>query len=226
MVNNETGVIQPVQTVGELLKDHSARFHVDAVQALGKMPIDVEEIGCDLLTLSAHKIYGPKGIGCLWVRNDAYERVDDMWPYMGTPSVELAMRFGHAVQCLDVTNQHLSLKEKERWFLDVLDLVEGLDYHLNVRHTGRIPGLLSIRFPGVDAEELMFLLSEEDVMVSTGSACDRDRTPSRVLQAMGLPEEDITSTIRISLGDAVDRVQLTKAADILGKIVKELKDGS
>lgn len=226
LVNNETGIIQPVNTLGVLIKDHEALFHVDAVQGLGKMPIDVEDIGCDMMSLSAHKIYGPKGIGCLWVRREVYDRYRNEWPYLGTPSPELIDRFAHAVNELDPYTYHKLQKQREEWFFNCLELAEGIDYFLNTGRQGKIPGLVSLAFPGIDNDELMMVLSEQGVMVSTGSACNHDPVPSAVLRAMSIPDDRIASTIRISMGCAVSRDTLLTAAGIISQTVKELQSGS
>jgi cysteine desulfurase len=227
MVNNETGIIQPIKSVRKINSMVNRFLHVDAIQALGKLPIDVDELGIDLLSLSAHKVYGPKGIGCLWVRNRCLEDPEARFPYLGTPSVDLALRFAAVVQRINLPRYTLANQDKEKVFLDTLgeNLVHGLDF--NILGAGpRVPGLFSLTLTGVDADTLVFILSEEGIMVSTGSACkSKDKHPSHVLTEMGMTEEDINSTIRISLGDMVSCEDVKQAALIIAAKAQEIRDG-
>jgi cysteine desulfurase len=219
-VNNETGVIQPISLV-KARSYSGSWFHVDAVQALGKIRIDVDADHIDMLTLSAHKIGGPKGVGCLWLRNNVHIRQ----PYLGTPNVAGIVGFGKAVAMLDVDKRTSKVEKSDQCFLETL-INTGVECSLN-SIAPRTPGTLSLRFPGVDGDELMLTLGTRGVVVSQGSACNSKETnPSHVLLNMGVSEQGIKSTIRISMGEDLDIGTAIDAANIIAKTVKELSNGS
>ncbi len=219
-VNNETGLINNLFLIKPLLENHPACFHIDAVQALGKVKIDVEELGCDLMTLSAHKIYGPKGVGCLWVRDGVKVNI----PYLGTANVPGIVGFGEAVKNLDIYQYLSELMEKEEYFLSQLQNT-GVQFKMNTDTDSKIPGTLSLSFPGVSNVELVLELSTKEVYVSIGSACSGGRARSRILEEMQLPEDQIASTIRVSLGKHCSLEEISTGAQIISETVKELRDG-
>jgi cysteine desulfurase len=207
--NNEIGTLQPIKEIGKLCKQRGVLFHTDAVQAAGKVPLDVEAMGIDLLSLSAHKMYGPKGIGALYVRRkDPRVRLD---PLIDGGGHERGMRSG----TLPVPNivgfgaaAELSRKEMESEAKRLIGLrhrlhkgiTEQLDeVYLNGHPTERLPGNLNVSFAYVEGEALM--MGIKDVAVSSGSACtSASLEPSYVLKALGVGDELAHSSIRFGLG--------------------------
>jgi cysteine desulfurase len=207
--NNEVGTLQPVRAIGRLCKERGVLFHTDAVQAAGKVPLDVEEIGADLLSLSAHKMYGPKGVGALYVRGSSPRvRLAPLFDggghergmRSGTLPVPLVVGFGAAC---DIARAEMSA-EAERmvrlreWLRQ--GIADGLEeVSLNGHPTERLPGNLNLSFAYVDGNAL--LMNLRDVAVSSGSACtSADPEPSYVLRAMGVEDELAHSSIRFGLG--------------------------
>ena len=208
-VNNETGVIQPIDDIAKLLSGHEAFFHVDAAQGFGKGKVSLEEPRIDLISVSAHKIYGPKGVGALVARRRGFGRVP-LTPLMfgggqergvrpGTVPVPLVVGLGLAAE--------LALREAdkrrtgyERTRREVLEALAPLDPVVHGDSARAVPHILNMRFRGVDSEALM-VAWKEWVSVSNGSACTSHRyEPSHVLAAMGLSAEAIQGAVRLSWG--------------------------
>jgi len=219
-VNNETGVIQPIDIIKPKLK--KALYHIDAVQAAGKLPIDVQKMQCDFLTMSGHKFGAPKGIACLWVKND----VEFELPYLGTPQVPLAYAFAKTLASLNLNQRKIDAILKEQFFKKRLThYIKKLkvDYKYNIKTIRRLPGIMSIRFKGIDASELLMELSDKGLAVSAGSACNsKEIVPSHVLSAMKIKPEDALSTIRISLSPENTWEEIEKGVIILTNTIKEL----
>jgi len=223
MVNNETGIRYNIKQIANKAHKNNALFHTDAVQALGKLEIDVEELECDLITLSAHKIYGPKGIGCLWIKDG----IDINIPYLGTPNVPAIVGFGEAVKKLDWKEYSKELEDKENHFVSELIRFK-VDFKYKSKLLSKysyIPGLMSIEFPNISNIDLMIELESKGIMISLGSACSKGKVSSRVLKNMGFSEEKIQSSVRISLGKHCSINDLTEAAYIIAETIKELKHG-
>lgn len=213
--NNETGVLQPIQEVSELLLDHPALFHVDAAQSFGKEVDSLHSVHCDLLSISAHKFYGPKGIGALYVRQST--SLGKLAPILfgggqerglrpGTLPVPLAVGLGKASELAggeyDSRRQDAA-KIKARLLEDLseIDFTINGDQHYCQTHVA------NISFPGVDSEALMMFLRPE-IAVSNGSACtSATYSPSHVLSAMGLDEGTIDSSVRLSWGPGIDYIE-------------------
>lgn len=223
--NNEIGTIQPVAEVARLARDKGALVHCDAAQAVGKLPVDVEELDVDLMSFSAHKLYGPKGVGALYVRGGPYSM--PLKPLVvgggqerqlrpGTLNVPGIVGFGTACELC----QHLMSDEAVR-IARLRDRLEnGLLAHVgDARRNGaldnRLPSNSSLTFPGIDAEAL--IANVPDLAISTGSACNSGALePSHVLLAIGHTREEADSTIRIGVGRFNDEEEIAKAAgDIL-----------
>ena len=217
-VNNETGVIQPVELIKPKIK--KALYHVDAVQAAGKLPIDVQKIQCDFLTMSGHKFGTPKGIACLWIKD---ENTIDL-PYLGTPQVPLAYAFAKTLASIDLTKRKVDMILKEQFFKKRLikhTKTLKIKYDYNIKTIRRLPGILSIKFEGIDSSELLMNLSDQGLAVSAGSACNSmDIVPSHVLTGMGISPEDALSTIRISLAPENMWEEIEKGVIILTEVVK------
>jgi len=232
--NNEIGTIAPIKEIGEIAKENEVFFHTDAVQALGYVPIDVEEMGIDLMSISAHKIYGPKGVGALYVRRrnpkvklnplihgGGHERG---WR-SGTLNVPAIVGFGKAVQMadqkLEERTEHVDELTSYMWdrLNDELD-----DVVLNGHPEDRIPNNLNISFTGVENKALVKNL-QPDIAVSAGSACTTGTVEaSHVLQSITDDEEVWHHAIRFGLGKDNTREEIEYATDEVIKIVNRLRN--
>lgn len=208
--NNEIGTIQPLAEIGKIAKERGVFFHVDAAQAVGKIPMDVEKMGIDLLSFSGHKMYGPKGIGALYIRSKN-PRVR-LTPLIlgggqeeglrsGTLNVPGIVGLGKACEIAmeemaPEAKRLLTLRQKlHKQIADKLEEV-----YLNGHPDQRLPGNLNLSFTGVEGESLLMALSDE-IAVSSGSACSSARVePSYILKALGIPEDRIHGSIRFGLG--------------------------
>ena len=222
--NNEIGTLQPVAEVGKMVRTlrnegRKIWFHVDAVQAAGKIPLDVEEIGCDLMSVSAHKIYAPKGVGALFVRRGTRLHQQNLGGRQergvrgGTESVPLIVAFGKAAEIAEER-----LKEDGRRLGELRDVLEDRvferidDVFLNGDRKTRLPNISNISFSGVEGEGLLINLDMHGIAVSTGSACSSGSLePSPVIRALGRNDDLARSAIRFSLGrknsiDDIDRL--------------------
>jgi cysteine desulfurase len=232
LANNETGVLQPVRETARLAHEHGALVHCDAVQAAAKVPVDVGELDVDLLTLSAHKIYGPKGVGGLYVR-----RGTAIAPLVrggsqernrraGTVNVAGVVGFGAAAALARERLEHDAARLRE--LRDRLE-VQLLALAGASRNGGepRVPNTTSVSFDGCDAEALLMTLDLEGVAVSTGAACAAGGVePSHVLKAMGLPPERVESSLRLSLGRATTEEEVDRAAEIIRTCVERQRQSS
>lgn len=233
--NNETGVIQPVAEIGALCHKHGVLFHTDAVQAYGKVPIDVEAMNIDLLSISAHKVYGPKGIGALYVRRrrprvrlapqihgGGHERGNRS----GTLNVSGIVGFGAAAKLArelmpEESARILSIREHLRTRL----MTEIPHATLNGSAEHRLPGTLNISFAYVEGESL--LMGLKDVAISSGSACtSASLEPSYVLKAMGLDDELAHSSLRITIGRFTTLEEVDFIADLISREVARLREMS
>lgn len=229
-VNNETGVIQPLAAIGALAREHGALFHTDAAQAAGRIALDVEEIGADLVSLSAHKIYGPKGIGALHVRRRPRVRLAPLFSgggqerglRSGTLPAPLAVGLGEAARIAAAEGQLDSGRIAGQRAL----LLEGLraaipGLRVNAEAAPRVAGNLNLTFPGVTSAALLAALP--GLMLSTGSACtSAEIAPSHVLTAMGIPPEEAARTLRIGLGRFTSPHDMQRAAALIGAAWRSL----
>ena len=233
--NNEIGTIHPVAEIGRLAKEKGIVFHCDAVQAVGKIPVDVERDGIDLLSMSAHKIYGPKGVGAIYVRSKG-PRVR-LTPQMDGGGHERGMRSG----TLNVTGivglgkaceiAGTEMAEENRRLLDLRNklqagIFERLDeVYVNGHPTERLPGNLNVSFAYVEGESLLMGIS--DIAVSSGSACtSATLEPSYVIRALGIDEELAHSSIRFGLGRFNTGDEVDFVTDRVTKEVKRLREMS
>jgi len=207
LANNETGVLQPVTEIGKIAAEADVCFHTDAVQAVGKVPVRVDELGCDLLTISAHKLHGPQGIGALYVRKGTQLEAQmhggrhERSRRAGTENVPGIVGLGKAAE--------IAREALERGDYDLTELRERLERELlkmeavtvNAGGSGRVPNTTSLCFNGIDGEALVIALDLKGLAVSTGAACSSGAIePSHVLLAMGLTPERARASIRFSLG--------------------------
>jgi cysteine desulfurase len=221
LANNETGVLQPVDEAAALAHAVGAAVHCDAVQAAGKVPVDVDTLGVDLLTLSAHKIYGPKGVGCLYIR-----RGTPVAPLVtggsqernrraGTVNVAGAVGFGAAAALV-----RARLEKDAAHMVTLRDRLEARLLSLpGARLNGdeyRLPNTVNVSFEDTEAEGLLMALDLAGLAVSTGAACAAGGAePSHVLKAMGLPPERVESSLRLSLGRSTTREEVDRAAEMI-----------
>ena len=225
LANNETGAIQPISEFGEILKNHSALFHVDAVQGFGRLPIDVATLACDFMTLSAHKIGGPKGVGALYVKGGTpfepliHGGAQERHLRAGTENLAGIAGFSRAVEVF--TQDTSALREA---FLSPL---QGLDYVLNTDLTHSVRHILNISFPGISQEALLTNLDLAGIAISAGSACSAGSIlPSHVLEAMfGIGSTRAKNGIRISFGFENTVEEVSMAGLELKKIVEKLRQG-
>lgn len=233
-VNNEIGVIQPMAEIGTLCRRRGVFFHTDAAQALGKMPLDVEAMNIDLMSLSGHKIYGPKGIGALYVRRKPRVRLQalvhgggqERGMRSGTLSPALCVGFGAA--CRIAAEEMMAETERlrgltSRFLKHLQDNLSHLEVHGDLEQ--RIPGNLNISFAHVEGEGLMMGL--KDLAVSSGSACtSASLEPSYVLRALGVEEELAHSSIRFGFGRFTTQKEIDYAAARIVQEVNRLRDMS
>jgi cysteine desulfurase len=229
--NNEIGTIQPIAELATIARSHGALFHTDAVQSAGKIPVNVRQLGVDLLSLSAHKFYGPKGIGALWVKRGVR-----LSPFLsggkqernrraGTENVPgvigMGVAAGRALEKMDTEATRLAAL-RDRLENGILSAVPNTD--VNGTRDPRVPNTTNISFERIEAESLLIALDLEGVAVSTGSACSSGTLePSHVLKAMGLSSHRAQNSIRFSLGASNTEEQVDHVISILPRIVSKLR---
>jgi cysteine desulfurase len=235
--NNETGVVQPVAEIGKIAAEADIYFHTDAVQAAGKIPIDVNKIGCDLLTISGHKIHGPQGVGALYVRKGTplepmlYGGSHERSRRAGTENVPGIVGLGKAAELAIVgfergddfkmaaARDHL---ERELLEIEATGL-NGADS--NGELAPRVPNTTNIYFDGIEGEALVIALDLKGLAVSTGAACSSGAIePSHVLVAMGLRPDRAKASIRFSLGKQNTAEDVDFAMDLIPETVARLRE--
>ncbi len=222
--NNEIGVIQPLEEIGEICKKHNIFFHCDAAQAFGKIPLSVAKMNIDLLSISAHKIYGPKGIGALYIRNQPHPvRLkplllgggQELGLRSGTIATPLVVGLGKAAKIARETmrDENLHLQKLHRLCLE--NLRKSIpDITLNGHATKRIPGNLNICFPGISGDKLMLEL--KTVALSSGSACSSAaHEPSYVLEALGLTKSQRRASLRLGIGRTTTEEEINQACEAI-----------
>ncbi|MDI6647841.1 cysteine desulfurase family protein [Bacillus altitudinis] len=229
--NNETGVIQPIKEIGQLLHDHAAHFHTDAVQAFGTISIDVTELHIDLLSASGHKLNGPMGTGFLYVNErvklspQLFGGEQERKRRAGTENVAGIIGLAEAVQLTKQNRREKAVhygKLKEA-MLQVFE-EESLNFSINGHPKETLPHILNVHFPGVSIESLLVNLDMEGIAVSSGSACTAGSVlPSHVLSAMyGEEAKELTSSVRISFGLGNEEEHVKQAARKIAAVVKRL----
>ena len=232
MVNNEIGTIEPIRELAEVAHRHKILFHTDAVQAAGNMPINVKEMGIDLLSMSAHKIYGPKGQGALYCRkgirfsNFIHGGAQENGRRAGTENLAGIVGFGKAAELAAVNlDQHIAHCSELRDYL--IDQIKKTipDVVVNGSLEHRHPGNANVTFKYIEGESILLLLDAYGIYVSTGSACSsKSLEPSHVLAAIGLPDEIIHGTIRFKVGDMTTREDIDYAIEKLQMVVARLRE--
>jgi len=230
LANNETGTLQPIKEISEIAREHGIALHTDAAQAVGKIETDVNDLGVDFLTLAGHKLYGPKGVGALYIRNGqnitplVHGAGQEGGNRAGTENVSLAAGLGAACRIAESSLQDdLQQTEKLRNHLQTR-LFEALDgLVLNGHPEERLPNTLNVSVPGIEGSEILRGLPT--VMASTGAAChDQTVKLSHVLSAMSVPSEIGMGALRFSVGRSNTMDQVEEAARLIIGQVKKMKD--
>jgi len=232
LANNEVGTVNPIREIAALCRSQGVLMHCDAVQACGRIPVDVEELGVDLVSLSAHKLYGPKGVGALYIRRrDPPIRIEPLLDgggherrlRSGTLPVPLVVGFGAACRIAagELRGEAKLIGElRDRLWDGLSARISGLA--INGHPSARLPGNLNVSFGGVDGEALMASLKE--IAVSSGSACTTaDPEPSHVLRAMGVPEALSKASLRFGLGRFTTREEIDFAIEYVAWTVARLR---
>ena len=229
--NNEIGTIQPIADLARLTKARGAVFHTDAVQSAGKIPVDVKTLGVDLLSLSAHKFYGPKGVGALWIRRGVRLHgpmtggKQERSRRAGTENVAGIVGLGVAAQLARTKMESEGTRLaalRDRLEEGILAGVSGTA--INGVRSSRVPNTTNISFDRIEAESLLIALDLAGIAVSTGSACSSGTLePSHVLKAMGFPAHRTQNSIRFSLGMANTDADIEKTIEVMPGIVEKLR---
>jgi len=229
--NNEVGTIQPIKEIATIAHENNVVFHTDAVQAIGKVPIDVRELGIDLLSISSHKINGPKGVGALYIRKGItispliYGGGQEDGLRSGTENVASIVGFGMACKLAkENMNQNINHFKNltSKLVSKVIKEIPGST--LNGHEKNRIPNNVHFTFLGVNGEDLIIKLDENKIAASTGSACSvRTQKASHVLKAMGFSHEQITGSLRLSVGITNTEQEIDETVETLKIIIQELR---
>lgn len=231
-VNNEVGTIEPIKELAKIAHSHGIIFHTDAVQALGNVHIDVKDLDVDLLSMSGHKIYGPKGIGALYIKkgtkinNFVHGGAQESKRRAGTENLPGIVGFGKAAElAMHNLDAHIkNVSELRDYFIkEVTTKIPDTIVNGSLEH--RHPGNANISFEYIEGESMLILLDMNGICVSTGSACSsKSLTPSHVLSALGIPVERIHGTLRFTVGDFTTKEDLDYVVEKLIEIVKNLRD--
>ncbi|QAT42835.1 cysteine desulfurase NifS [Aminipila luticellarii] len=230
-VNNEVGTIQPIKELAAIAKEHGIVFHTDAVQALGNVPIDVKDLGVDLMSVSSHKIYGPKGVGALYIRkgvqlsNFMHGGAQESKRRAGTENLPGIVGFGKAAElAYENLDAHIKkISELRDYFVDqVMSKIENVT--LNGSKEFRHPGNANLTFEYIEGEAMLLYLDMRGIAVSTGSACSSaSLVPSHVLSALGIPVERIHGSLRFTIGDPTTKEDLDYVVEELIEVVNKLR---
>ncbi len=229
--NNEIGTIQPVREIGKIAKEHGILFHTDAVQAFGQLPIRVDELNIDMLSSSAHKLNGPKGIGFLYIRKGVKIRsfihggAQERKRRAGTENVPGIVGYGAAVERAMRTMEDRTAKEKELRDYLIGRVLKEIPYtRLNGHRTNRLPNNANFSFQFVEGESLLIMLDMDGICGSSGSACTSGSLdPSHVLLAIGLPHEIAHGSLRLTLSEETTKEELDYVVESIRKIVEKLR---
>ncbi len=232
--NNEIGTIEPIAELGAIAGKHGIYFHTDAVQVIGSIPIDVNAQNIDLLSLSAHKFYGPKGVGALYIRKGV--RIENLIHgggqerkrRAGTENIAGIVGLGKAIEMAtsDIPGHTAKIRAmRDRLIKTLLETIPNA--RLNGHPEKRLPGNVNISFEFIEGESILLWLDDEGICASTGSACTSGSLePSHVLLATGLPVEISHGSVRLTLGDANTEADVDIVLEVLPKVVIKLRDMS
>lgn len=233
MANNETGTVQPIAEIGKLAKEKGIYFHTDAVQAYPSIKINTDKLSVDLLSVSSHKINGPKGIGFLYIRKNVpmpsflHGGAQERGKRAGTENTAAIIGFASAVETAMKTMKKRTEKEQKLRDLMISTVLKEIPYtRLNGSRTFRLPGNVNFSFQFVEGESVLILLDMKNICVSTGSACtSASSEPSHVLKAMGLPDELSYGSLRLTLGEENTEEEVRYVCSQLKEIVAGLREG-
>lgn len=230
--NNEIGVLQPLEHIGKLCRDSGCLFHTDAAQALGKIPIDVERMNIDLLSMTAHKLYGPKGIGALYIRRknprvqvsaQLHGGGQERGIRSGTLYTPQIVGFGEALKIAidEMDSEAVRIRGLRNRLWEKLSALPGI--HLNGHFTQRLPNNLNVSIEGIDGNALLSGLRSA-IAISSGSACSTGKTsPSHVIKALGRSDKLAKATLRFGLGRHTSRTEIEKSTELVCKTLDELR---
>lgn len=234
LANNEIGTIQPVDEIGKIARENRIYFHTDAVQAIGHVPIDVQKMNIDLLSLSGHKFQGPKGCGALYIRKGTkietllHGGAQERNRRAGTENVPAIAGLGKAIELAvgEIGESDKTLLEmRERLIKDLLRKIPKT--HLNGHPIKRLANNVNVTFEYIEGESLLLLLNAKGVFASTGSACNSSSLePSHVLTACGVPHEIVHGSLRLSLGKMNTQEDVDRVLEVLPEIVQKLRNMS
>jgi cysteine desulfurase len=228
--NNDTGILFPVEEIAAIKTRKKVPLHLDAVQAAGKVPINLEELGVQYVSLSAHKLYAPKGVGALYVNRRArftplFRGSQEESKRGGTQNVASIVAFGKAAELAEA---HLLMaaeriaKLRDRFEQDLLTMIEGV--RRNGTDEPRLPNTSNLTFTGIEAETALLLFDQEGLCCSAGSACSSGSiNPSHVLTAMGVTRDEARSSLRFSLGRTTTDADIDRALEIIPRIIAKLR---
>ena len=230
--NNEIGTIEPIKEIGMIAKEHGILFHTDAVQAFGQLPIDVDDMHIDMLSSSAHKINGPKGIGFLYIRKGVKIRsfvhggAQERKRRAGTENVPAIVGYGVAAKRAAETMEERTAKERQLRDYFIERVQKEIPYvKLNGHPTKRLPNNINFSFRFVEGESLLIMLDMKGIAGSSGSACTSGSLdPSHVLLAIGLPHEIAHGSLRLSLGEDTTKEDLDYTLEQIKEIIQRLRD--
>ena len=232
--NNEIGTIQPIKEIGSIAKEKDVIFHTDAVQAIGSIPIDVDEMNIDLLSLSAHKFYGPKGVGALYARKGVklqqlmHGGAQERNRRAGTENLPAIVGLGKAIELAvqDIPGRNARLKAmRDKLISGILSTVEHT--RLNGHPEKRLPGNANFSFEFIEGEALLLSLDMKGIAGSSGSACTSGSLdPSHVLLAIGLPHEIAHGSLRLTLGDNNTEEEIDYVLEVIPQVVQRLREMS
>jgi cysteine desulfurase len=232
--NNEIGTIEPVAELGAIARKHKIPFHTDAVQVIGNVPVDVKTQNIDILSLSAHKFYGPKGVGALYIRKGT--KIDNLIHgggqerrrRAGTENIAGIVGLGKAIELAtaDIEGHNRRIRAlRDRLMKGILDKIP--DAHLNGHPEKRLVGNINISFKFIEGEGILLWLDDEGICASTGSACTSGSLePSHVLLATGLPVEISHGSLRLTLGNVNTDADVDFVLAVLPKVVSRLREMS
>jgi cysteine desulfurase len=229
--NNEVGAIQPIEDIGRVTRDAGLYFHVDAVQTAGHLPIDVDRMGIDLLSASAHKLYGPKGVGMLYIRPGTrivpllHGGEQENGRRAGTENVAGIAGFGKAAE-IALAEMGKEADRLSGYRDRLIDSVLGrvADSYLNGHRTSRLPNNTNFSFDFIEGESILMYLNADGICASTGSACSSASSePSHVLMALGIPVERARGSVRFTLGRWTSTEDIDRVVEALPRIVEKLR---
>jgi len=232
--NNEIGTIQPIAEIGEVAKEHNIKFHCDAVQSVGKIPVDVNELNVDLLSISAHKLYGPKGVGALYIRKRTklepifYGGGQENNLSPGTENIPGIVGFAKACEIAETeleSNVAYLTRLRDKLINGILNNIEKS--YLNGDKEKRLPGNVNFRFTGIEGESIILMLDAKGIAGSTGSACSSKKlTASHVLKAIALEDVDSHGSLRLTLGPENTEEEVDIVIKKIPPIVERLRSMS